>query len=508
MSISSNKKKKSAEGAKVTKKELIALVLSVVIALFVLNFMSSRHFFRVDMTEDKEFTLSKSTKDILKNLDDVVNLQLYFTKNLPPALAMLKRDVDDILAEYKTYGGRKLNIQFIDPQESPQREQQVVMMGIPPVQLNVVAKDRQELVKVFLGMAVVHEDRKEIIPVMQRTGSLEYELTSAIIKVSTKEIPTLKWITKETGAGYNNIKALLGQRYNVVDVKAEELNLDSVKDALLVLAIEEDLTEAELSQIDQYLTAGGKVLVMIDLVKVGNNLQVIQLEVGNIAAWLKKHNIEVKDNLIKDRSSAHAAFSGGNITYHVPYPYWVKVGPKGFDKDSMIVADLDLLILPWASPLEVGAERAEGTTYKVIAKSSPFNQIVGLDASLSPDGSNSIFKVGETESKPLAVLATIDNAQLMVVGNSRFIQDNFLQQFRANALFFENSVDFMAMGNQLIGIRSKGMTSRPVEEISASGIAFVKYINLLGMPIVLVALGLVIILVRRQRRQVLRSVYK
>jgi ABC-type uncharacterized transport system involved in gliding motility auxiliary subunit len=510
MLFGSNKNKKSAQASRVTIKELLALVLSVVIVLSVLNFLSSRHFFRVDLTSEKEFTLSKATRDILENLEDVVNLRLYFSKDLPPALTMLKRDVDDVLAEYKTYGGNMLNVQFVDPMESPQREQQVVMMGIPPVQINVIAKDKQELVKVYLGMAVIHEDLKEIIPVVQRTGSLEYELTSAILKVSTKEIPKIKWLSNVEGTHYEGVKDLLKGRYEVQDVKPEDLNLDPTKDALLVMIIEEDLTDSQIVEIDQYLMKGGKILLMIDRLKVGNNLQTMSVEIDNVFAWLKEKNIYVKDKLIRDRSNTHAAFSGGYVTYHVPYPFWVKVGPDGFNKDNPVVSDLDLLILPWASPLEILTHEGDSVTYTALAESSAFNQVVDIDTPLVPDNSNRIFSVPGSEPKPLVVLAegAPESYQLMVVGNTRFIRDSFLSQFRANALFFENSVDYMAMGNQLIGIRSKGAINRPLEDMTLAKIATVKYINIFFAPLLLIVVGFIILFRRRQRRGLLKNLYK
>lgn len=522
---------KGARGAGSSKRDMLALTLSVIIVLFVLNFLSSRHFLRVDLTEGDEYTLSASTKNILKNLDDVVNIRLYFSKKLPPALLRLKRDVDDMLSEYRTYAGSKLNVQYIDPQETPQLETQTRMMGIPPVQVNVIEKDKQELVKLYLGIAVVHEDRKEVLPVVQGAANLEYDLTSAILTVSRKDKPAVKWLLAGEGGSYNNIKELLKRRYEVKDISADGIELDPANDALLVLAMDGDITDSQLFEIDQYLMKGGKILAMVDRVEIGSNLQTSLAEVENILGWLKNNGIDVKDKLLLDRSNTHAAFSGGYITYHVPYPYWVKVTASGFDEASPVVSDLDSLILPWVSPLEVGADNVPGVEYTVLARSSPFNNPVGLDASLLPEDAQRLVGKVETEPKPLVIfaagrltssfgggkkqppkgaeaVAVADDAQLMAIGDSRFVQDNFLMQFKANSIFFENAVDFMAMGKELIGIRSKGVTDRPIEGLTSSGTAVTKYLNILGAPIILVAIGLVILFLRRQKRQVLKSVYK
>ncbi|MBU4484644.1 GldG family protein, partial [bacterium] len=166
-----------------TKKDALILGMAVLIILFVLNFLSARHFIRLDLTKDNEYTLADSTKRLLKGLDDIITVRVYFTKDLPPALFSLKRSVDDVLDEYKTYAKGNFRVEYIDPQESPQQEQTVMMMGIPPLQVNVLEKDKRELTKVYLGMAVLFEDRQEILPAIQTVANLEYQLASAILRV-------------------------------------------------------------------------------------------------------------------------------------------------------------------------------------------------------------------------------------------------------------------------------------------------------------------------------------
>ena len=112
--------KKGEASGPATRRDLVVLALAIVVVLFVFNFLSSRHFIRVDLTEGIEYTLSDSTRNILENLDDVVNIKIYFSKDLPPALMMLRRDVDDLLSEYQTYAIGKIKVQYVDPQETQQ----------------------------------------------------------------------------------------------------------------------------------------------------------------------------------------------------------------------------------------------------------------------------------------------------------------------------------------------------------------------------------------------------
>jgi len=94
---------------------LFIIILIIIGILAVINFLSLRHFKRLDLTEGKIYSVSESTKRALTRLTDLVNIKVYFSKELPPQLATLDRQVKDILDEYKAYSQDNLRIEFIDP---------------------------------------------------------------------------------------------------------------------------------------------------------------------------------------------------------------------------------------------------------------------------------------------------------------------------------------------------------------------------------------------------------
>jgi gliding motility-associatede transport system auxiliary component len=93
----------------------LLVILIMVGILFFANILSARFFIRADLTENKEYTITESTKNILNSLDDIVNIHVYFSKNLPPYVANLEKQVHDILDEYHAYSGSHLRIDYIDP---------------------------------------------------------------------------------------------------------------------------------------------------------------------------------------------------------------------------------------------------------------------------------------------------------------------------------------------------------------------------------------------------------
>ena len=154
------------------------VVLLVGLILAAGNFLSSRVLARIDLTQDREFTVSKATREVLRGLDDIVTVKVYFSKRLPPNLATLRRNIDDVLREFQAYSHGKVRVEYIDPAEKPEEEQKLRFLGIPQVQLNVLEKDQLQVINGYMGIAMLYADRHQAIPIVQDINTLEYDLTA------------------------------------------------------------------------------------------------------------------------------------------------------------------------------------------------------------------------------------------------------------------------------------------------------------------------------------------
>lgn len=163
--------------------------------LTVLNALSYRHFFRIDLTENKKFTIADSTKQIISGLDDIINIKVYLSKKLPPYMATITDQVRDLLEEYNVYARGNLVIEYIDPADDPSMQQKLQFMGIPQLRLNIVEKDQAAVTNVYMGLAVLYGDSKEVIPALTDLATLEYELTGKILRVKNKDIKTIGFLT-------------------------------------------------------------------------------------------------------------------------------------------------------------------------------------------------------------------------------------------------------------------------------------------------------------------------
>ena len=142
----------------------VAIIFGI---LVLINFLSTRRFIRADLTEDKRYTISKATKNVLDTLDDIVTITTYFSTS-PAEVAQIRRDVRDVLDEYNAFS-KKLQIDFVNPAEFDDgQKQELRFKGIPEVQINVVKKDKAEIANVYMGISIGYSVKKRFCRLCDR----------------------------------------------------------------------------------------------------------------------------------------------------------------------------------------------------------------------------------------------------------------------------------------------------------------------------------------------------
>ncbi len=117
--------------------------------LIVLNSLSSMFFLRADFTEDKRYTLDRSTKRILKEVNEPIIITLYISEDLPTDVNRTVKDLKNLLTEYSHYSNRKIDFEYINPNKNQGLEQEAIEAGIHPVPLEVREKDQLTVQRVF-----------------------------------------------------------------------------------------------------------------------------------------------------------------------------------------------------------------------------------------------------------------------------------------------------------------------------------------------------------------------
>lgn len=532
----------------------LAFIFVVFGIVSLINFLSSHRFIRADLTADKRYTISQSTKKVLKRLDDIVTIDAYFSRQ-PARIAQLRQSVRDMLEEYRAFS-KNLQINFIDPATGDEaQKQQLRFIGIPEMQINVIEKDKAEIANVYMGIAILYADKKEVLPVVQTTANLEYDLTSAILKVTSKEIKTIGFLTGHDeldvfGQAFGPLRQELSKQYDVRKVPIEaDKAIDADVATLVVAGPKKELTEREKYEIDQFIMRGGRALFLVDPVLIQyEGLNVSSLTTG-LNDLLEHYGVKLNDNLVLDVSMDQLTYSQGFMTVTTGYAYFIKVLKQyqyrtgetsdGLSKDSIITNQLESLTFPWAGSLELIPNVDAPVEAIALAKTSrggwtaqsPYN-ISPTNRQFQPPTSvqqahtvaislSGVFKsfyagkaIPPAESsepdevvtaKPAEEERTTktdsETTQIVVVGNSQFLQ----QGRRDGQLFFLNTVDWLTLGEELINIRSHGVTNRPLKEVSESEKFFLKFISIAGVPILVVAFGLVRFFLRRRAKRLVEA---
>lgn len=523
-------KHKRASG---TTAVLLALLLAGILAI--VNLYVSKNFFRIDMTQNRRYTIAQSTRLILEGLEDIVTIKVYLTKKLPPYAATISEQVKDMLEEYRVYAGGMLSIEYIDPADDPALQRSLQFMGIPQLQLNIVERDQAAIANVYMGLAVLYGDKKEIIPALADLERFEYSLTSKILRVTREADQTIGFLSGhgEPGLqqGLRAVNQLLKEQYftrTVPTANGEPVSPEQV--SALVVAAPQELSGRDLFIIDQYIMQGGRALFLVDGVALDESMQASALK-SPLSSLLTRYGVRVLPQLVLDRVNITASFQSGMYDVMLPYPFWVRVVRETSGSSHPVSSGIESIVMPWVSPLATLDNATAETEIAVLAQSSDMSWVQQDVFNLNPQ--QDFHPGGSTPGSRVLALAlngtftslfaepgdvpklkdsegnTIEHelrtqspeTRIIVVGSSRFINDDFAPEFEGNLAFFLNAIDWLTIGDELIGIRSRETGERPLKIVNERGKLIVRIINMLAIPLLVIAFGLIYNALRRRRRR-------
>lgn len=496
----------------------ITVLLIIGIAI-VLNFISYQIFYRWDLTDTKSYSISKVTKKTVGNLDDAVTIKAYFSKTLPAQFVSVKQEVADILDEYQNYSNGKIHVEFIDPGSDENTQSELMMIGIPQLTFEVMEKDKLQVVNGYMGVAITYGDKQEVIPaVTKNTGDLEYQLTTAIKKVISDEIATIGFLSgfgaPDAKSTFSTAYKALEKLYTIKDVTITEK--EGVPDDITTLIIagpKEEMKETMLKQVNEFVARGGSLLVLMDGVIIGDGLSAAKNPSG-LEKLLEKYGLKLNTDLVGDVQSGIASFSQGFFSFSTNYAYWPKITSEGFSADSSVVSSLENVILPWASSIDIATDKI--SEQNVIKLAQTTDQAWNLTDtfniapnSVQPNDSKKKYILAASANGEISTPYTAKdkkqgdkmNIRLAVVGDSDFLYDNFVNGLQDNLTLFQNLVDSLTLDEDLIAIRAKTASSRPIKsDLSDGAKAAIRYGNIFGLTFLVVIFGIGRYFLRRRSR--------
>jgi ABC-2 type transport system permease protein len=264
----------------------LLLLANGVALILLLNMAGAHYFFRLDLTEEKRYSIKEPTKDLLKNLGDEVYIEVFLEGELNPSFKRLRNSIEETLTEFQIYSNHKVQFEFTDPSSAmSQKSRNEFMTGLAAKGIQALpvieSKDGERSEKIIFPGALISSGGFETGVMLfkgnrtlgsqevlnQSIEGIEFELASAIYKISNisrKRIGIVKGhgeLDSLEIASFNN--ALLDQ-YDVFDVTIGSKPTIDPYDVLVLAKPRSGFNESEKYKLDQYLMNGGKLLLLLD----------------------------------------------------------------------------------------------------------------------------------------------------------------------------------------------------------------------------------------------------
>jgi ABC-2 type transport system permease protein len=293
----------------------LLLLANGLVLLVLINVLASQYFFRIDLTEEKRFSIKEQTKQVLRELDDKVYVEVYLEGELNAGFRRLQKSIRETLEEFRIYSDDKVQFVFVDPSTAMSQKarneymQELMQKGIVPT--NVVDnKDGQVSEKIIFPGALIsyagfetgvnllkgNQARTADEKINGSIEGIEYELANAIYKMTNTDRKRIGFVTGHGELDSLEIASLnnaLLELYSVVKVDLSRKKTLELYDALVIAKPTKPYSESDKYKLDQYIMNGGKVLFLVD------KLEATMDSVSQEGYFAFPYNINLDDQLFK-----------------------------------------------------------------------------------------------------------------------------------------------------------------------------------------------------------------
>ncbi|MDD3807082.1 MAG: Gldg family protein [Candidatus Marinimicrobia bacterium] len=528
------------------KRQFILSIIFLAVILILINLISRSLFFRWDLTRGNVYSLSKSSKSIVRQLDDRMTARVFFSEDLPGEYVNARRYLQDLLEEYRAYSKGNFHFEFVNPDDNEKAKQEANSYQIPPVQLRVLENDKFEIKNVYMGLVLLYRDKKEVLPVIQTTEGLEYDITAAIKKMLAKDLKSIGIIAgKAEGVRTTQLSHFLRQTYNVRNVSLESAIPGNI-DLLLMNGVLDSLSLDELYYLDQYLMRGGKLFLSQARQEAYVQEGIAESIASNIFSFLEHYGLTINPDIVIDKlcsqiqiQQRQGIFAFNNI---IDYPLILII--REFNQESLITKGLDevrvffpheittqgdgdnFTPLLWTS--KNSGTIAEGyfpyptpdgnytlrNGYNIYPLENPqlekFEKGPMVVSGLRTGSQRSFFADSLDYSQKEGFLDFSDNINLLLITDNRFFDDTRAASFPANMAFILNAADVLTGDAELVEIRTRGLKVRPLkpEVLTSETTRNVwKWVNIIVPPLLVIIFALIKIGQNRKKRRNLEEIY-
>jgi ABC-type uncharacterized transport system involved in gliding motility auxiliary subunit len=376
---------------------LSVLGLFVIAALFIGVIVMSNQLFRsarLDLTQDKLFTLSEGTKQVLSEIDEPISLRFYYSARIAedlPDIGVYAQRVRDMMEEYASLADGKIRLEIFDPEPFTDQEDHAVAVGLQGVPID------QGGDLVYFGLSGTNStDFQQVIPFFdqQRERFLEYDLTRLVYNLANPKKPVIALMSGLPVSGSQYSKQAPGAPDDSWTIWRQLKDLFGIKEILqvattvpketdlLLLLHPDKIDERSRYAVDQFVMKGGKVVVLLDphsevqasdpqrrrgpspIIAAGSALPDL----------LKSWGVEmpagdvIGDAQLARRVQAPTQGPVASRVAAVDYPLWLALGPDQLNREDLVTSQLSLL--HFASPGHLVPLEGATTTFTPLIQTS------------------------------------------------------------------------------------------------------------------------------------------
>lgn len=409
------------------KNQIVAFLVTVAIVVLV-NVIGSYVFTRFDLTSEKRYTLSPTTKEILNNLDDYVYFKVYLEGDFPAGFKKLRRETKEMLDEFRAYS-RYIDYEFINPSESEDPDERnatyslLYQSGLNPT--NVVDKNSDGSTKqmiIWPGALVSYRNDTEIaIDLLENQigqsseealnasmQNLEFRLIDAVKKVTRFKKPNIAFIeghgelepmdvydiTKSLSQHYNVGRVEIDGRIDALMHRTQDTTRDvsafTSFDAIIIAKPTQPFSEKDKFLIDQYIMHGGKVLWLVEPVYATmDSLQNQESTIGieqdlNLDDMLFKYGVRLNRDLLLDLTCAALPVRTGQVAGQAQLEFfrWFYFPLLQAASDHPMVRNMNAIRADFVSSMDATTS-ANGINQIPLLKTSDYTKVSGAPVFIS-----------------------------------------------------------------------------------------------------------------------------
>ncbi|MDP5027726.1 MAG: gliding motility-associated ABC transporter substrate-binding protein GldG [Flavobacterium sp.] len=470
----------------------------VFLAIIVINLISNFFFKRFDLTQDKRYTLSETTLNIIKTVDSPLYIDVYLEGNFPAEFKRLQNETKQLLEEFSAYNSN-IVFQFKNPIEKEEMRVEVMKQfyerGMQPLSITVEDKGKQSQEVVFPWAQATYGDKYAKIgllknlmgasteqKVISSVQHLEFGFAEAINKISKekqKKIAVIKGNGELQDAFIADFVRSTRESYYIGTFTLDSVfkqptqTLEALKkyDLAVIAKPTEAFTEEEKQVLDQFIMNGGKTLWLVDVVSA--DMDSLYNETGTILAAQRelnltdmffKYGIRINPLLVKDEYATPIKLASGNQGSETQMQeYTWKFAPFIYPTSTNpIVKNMEGIKFEFTSPIEILKNDIKKT---VLLSSSEYSKTIGTPSPISLDMVTEETTPEEYEGKGLLPVAVL-------------MEGKFNSMYKNRVLPFKDNT-FQASGkdNKMIVISDGDVIKNQLEKGVPLELGFDKWTN-------------------------------